>query len=365
MTLRPDVEILEGFDGVPLAFVAMEARYVRLGAGAAVVARLLDGNRTVAAISQEASVALQRRVSEQSVSAVLDHLAKVRLLMLAPDDTDAKSPEQKVPGSGTPTKLVPLLSAEKLDRVARPFALRRGSTSALPGLAVCALQLGVILAGAAVAWIVLSHTTTLFTPLALISAMPIFWAFTFVHELAHAIACIQYGIRPRSMGVALWYYFIPIAYVDRTDAYRLRSRSERVAISLAGPAADMALATLLGSLLILDVIGPNEFWGQVAVALVFFLLVSLFGNLNPLLPTDGQQAVESATGLMNVRNRSILYLTGLLRLSEGTPRPPRTRQERWAMITYGAFCLLYIVAVAALMIFSIGRLIWGLWVMFS
>lgn len=243
--------------------------------------------------------------------------------------------------------------------------LRRGSTSALPGLAVCALQLGVILAGAAVAWIVLSHTTTLFTPLALISAMPIFWAFTFVHELAHAIACIQYGIRPRSMGVALWYYFIPIAYVDRTDAYRLRSRSERVAISLAGPAADMALATLLGSLLILDVIGPNEFWGQVAVALVFFLLVSLFGNLNPLLPTDGQQAVESATGLVNVRNRSILYLTGLLRLSEGTPRPPRTRQERWAMITYGVVCLLYIVAVAGLMIFSIGRLIWGLWVMFS
>lgn len=127
MTLRPDVEILEGFDGVPLAFVAKEARYVRLGAGAAVVARLLDGKRTVAAISQEASVALQRRVSEQSVSAVLDHLAKVRLLVSAPDGTDAKSPEQMVPGSGTPTKLVPLLSAEKLDRVARPFAPSAGA----------------------------------------------------------------------------------------------------------------------------------------------------------------------------------------------------------------------------------------------
>ncbi len=45
-----------------------------------------------------------------------------------------------------------------------------------------------------------------------------------LHEIAHAIVTKAYGITIREAGIALLYYFIPVAYVDRTDTYRLKSK---------------------------------------------------------------------------------------------------------------------------------------------
>ena len=69
-------------------------------------------------------------------------------------------------------------------------------------------------------------------------AIPLVLLQILIHETLHAVVA-QYLRRPvRGLGVALLFYFMPLAYVDRTDAYRHRGRPGRVMLAVAGPLSD-------------------------------------------------------------------------------------------------------------------------------
>ncbi|MGO2233524.1 MAG: site-2 protease family protein [Marinomonas sp.] len=53
------------------------------------------------------------------------------------------------------------------------------------------------------------------------------------HELGHAFVAKRYGCRVSSMGIA-FLLMTPILYTDTTDAWRLRSRFQRLSIVMAG-----------------------------------------------------------------------------------------------------------------------------------
>jgi putative peptide zinc metalloprotease protein len=132
---------------------------------------------------------------------------------------------------------------------------------------------------------------------------------------------------------------MPVAFVDRTDAYRIRGRGGRLAIALAGMVSDgwwCAVVAIVAHTSTGDV-------HQVAQTLLVIQLIGLLVNLNPLLPSDGYSAVETATRLVDVRGRSLaLVRSTVLR----RPLPPYLRdlttRARAGYTTYGVLACLYV-----------------------
>lgn len=150
---------------------------------------------------------------------------------------------------------------------------------------------------------------------------------TFLHEAAHAALLVRYGVPPREAGVGMLFGFLPIAYVDRSDSYRIVERRRRVFVSLAGPLTDLVLA------------GAAAFAAQFATGfdqdllhnLAILLTLIFFINLNPILPTDGAHVLEAATGQINVHSKAFGYVFGrFTRSQRGRISQPVTgRMKAW------------------------------------
>lgn len=348
--LRSDVELVSGFDGESLLHVAPDGRYVRLGSAAAELVPYFDGTRSVHDIAlgvvgdrdisaQDVEVALQRLVESLARAGFLDGVPR------------ASNPSLRSWFSRTPTKRFPLLSADSVARFIRP-ATALVDVLRPPAMIILIACLAVVISRASVGVLAVRYMTIRTTWVPFVSLALCLLA-TVAHEASHAVVCHVSEHPVRSLGLALWYYFIPIAYADRTDTYRVRSRVTRVAISVAGPASDMFWCAVASVCLLTGAVDASSVPGQVLGGCVYFFLVGLLGNLNPLVPSDGQQALETAFGLVNVRNRAIGYLLAKLpgRDSDATPMDV-PRMARSAYLVYGAACCTYLIAVAGMMIWS-------------
>jgi putative peptide zinc metalloprotease protein len=170
-----------------------------------------------------------------------------------------------------------------------------------------------------------------------------------VHELAHATMCHALGVRVREAGIRLWCFLFPIAYVDRTDAYRVRSRACRAAIALAGPVVDLTAAGVAAAA---SLVLPGRA-GATAFLILAVLIVLLVGNLNPLLPTDGYHAIEAASGELNFRSRAFTYVGHRLLLIAMPSALAATSRGRRAVYTgyaiLGGLCTVSLVAMVLMM----------------
>jgi Zn-dependent protease len=93
------------------------------------------------------------------------------------------------------------------------------------------------------------------------------------------------------------------------ETWRLRSRAWKSAVSLAGPAANLVLAILLGIVLGAAPVSPEGVWP--ALSFLAFLQVSaVVLNLIPLPPFDGFNAVEPY--LPDGLRRGLAQISGLL-----------------------------------------------------
>jgi putative peptide zinc metalloprotease protein len=121
------------------------------------------------------------------------------------------------------------------------------------------------------------------------------------HELGHAFTALRFGCRVPSMGVCFLVMF-PVLYTDVTDAWRLRSKRERLMIGAAGVAVELAiacLATFLWPFLAEGVLKSLAF----SIATVGWVL-SLAINLNPLMRFDGYYLFADALGVDNLQSRA-------------------------------------------------------------
>ena len=158
-----------------------------------------------------------------------------------------------------------------------------------------------------------------------------------LHESWHAIVAGYLGTPIRGLGVALMFWAIPIAYVDRTDSYRVRSRRGLTMLALAGIFSDGVVCGLEAAV----AWASTGTVRQVALTLCAFQLTMLVTNLNPLTQSDGVAAVEAATGSVNLRGRSMFVLRCILRRQ---PLPPGLAvmrpAVRWGYFIYGLACSL-------------------------
>ncbi len=161
-----------------------------------------------------------------------------------------------------------------------------------------------------------------------------------IHEAGHAFTTKAYGREVPSVGVG-WYWFGPIAYVDTTDMW-LTGRWPRIAVSLAGPYADLVLGSVaaLAALFTPDPVVAAFLWQ--------FALVSYIGvliNFNPLMEFDGYYILIDLLDRPNLRPEALSWLGR--ELMPALRKPGGLRGRRLELL-YGLGSLLYIALMGVL-----------------
>jgi putative peptide zinc metalloprotease protein len=122
-----------------------------------------------------------------------------------------------------------------------------------------------------------------------------------LHELGHALACKHFGGEVRELGFMLL-VFAPCLYCDVSDAWRLPSKWQRIAVSAAGMFVEWLLAAM----------ATIVWWyaqpGIVQLVAMNLMIVctvnTLLVNGNPLLRYDGYYILSDLVEMPNLWQRS-------------------------------------------------------------
>ena len=354
--LRRGVSLIVGMDNQPMLFDSDSGKYHRLGAAAAFIVNQFDGVRPLPTIIEE----LPQDIDEagaQRITSLVDNLRDKGLLAgsePAPAVPEVPVRTRRTRGRHTaqprqarhlkierPRRsggwwLPRIIIARKYHRIVAPIVtlLQR-----LPAPALSWVFLALAACGYAAGVMALSSLSGGPRPgvLVFVTAVAIQLVSILLHESWHAIVAGYLGTPIRGLGVALMFWAIPIAYVDRTDSYRVRSRRGLTMLALAGIFSDGVVCGLEAAI----AWASTGTVRQVALTLCAFQLTMLVTNLNPLTQSDGVAAVEAATGSVNLRGRSMFVLRCVLARQ---PLPPALAvmrpAVRWGYFIYGLLCSL-------------------------
>ena len=357
--LRRGVSLIVGMDDQPMLFDSDSGKYHRLGAAAAFIVNQFDGVRSLPTIIEE----LPQDIDEagaRRITGLVDNLREKSLLVgsepapaasavpAAPARTrrvrgrhtaqprQARHLKVEKPRRSGGWWLPRIIIARKYHRIVAPIVIL---LQRLPARALSWVFLALAVCGYAAGAMALSSLAGGPRPgaLVLITAVAIQLVSILLHESWHAIVAGYLGTPIRGLGVALMFWVIPIAYVDRTDSYRVRSRLGLTMLALAGIFSDGVVCGLEAGV----AWASTGMVRQVALTLCAFQLTMLVTNLNPLTQSDGVAAAEAATGSVNLRGRSMLVLRCVV---TRRPLPPALAgmrlAVRWGYFAYGLLCAL-------------------------
>lgn len=153
-----------------------------------------------------------------------------------------------------------------------------------------------------------------------------------VHEIAHGLTLASMGRAVPTAGLRLVLIF-PYAFVDTSESW-FEPRRRRLAVSLSGPACDLALGGALAL--------ACRFWPAGTVRDVLFqaalaAYVGAFFNLNPFLERDGYHALVDLLERPKLRERARRHLAARL---SGAPTPgvdPALRRYAIASLGWSVF----------------------------
>lgn len=162
------------------------------------------------------------------------------------------------------------------------------------------------------------------------------------HELGHALVAKRYGCRVSSMGVA-FLLMTPILYTDTTDAWRLRSRFQRLSIVTAGVRVEIYIACV--ATFLWGVVPDGSFRSVLFFVATTSWISSLLINTSPFMRFDGYYALSDFLGMENLQPRSFLVGKWFLRerlFGFGfTPPEPLNRKKCTLMVVYAWSTWLY------------------------
>lgn len=155
---------------------------------------------------------------------------------------------------------------------------------------------------------------------ALISLASI-WLIKSLHELGHGYIAHHYGCRVPTMGVAMM-VLMPLLYTDVSDAWRLQSRRQRLAIDSAGMLVEFAVAAW--ALLLWSFLPDGPLRSAVFVLAAVGWVLSLVVNINPFMRFDGYYILADLVGIENLQPRAFRHMRWRLReflFATGEPAP--------------------------------------------
>lgn len=159
-----------------------------------------------------------------------------------------------------------------------------------------------------------------------------------LHELGHGLTAKRFGCRVPSMGVALL-VMAPILYTDTSAAWRLPERSKRIAIGLAGVAAECSLAAY--ALLAWSFLPEGVLRSVVFVWATTTWVLTLLINMSPFLRFDGYYLFADLIDVPNLQDRSFALARHKLRevlFDLGDPPPEDWSPQMRRVLLIYAFC---------------------------
>lgn len=164
-----------------------------------------------------------------------------------------------------------------------------------------------------------------------------------LHEFSHAYTAKYYRLHVPTMGVALIVLW-PVLYTDVTDGWKLRKRSQRLAISFAGVATELVIAGLCTLGWVMSEPGLLQS--------VFFIvssatwLATVLVNFNPAMRFDGYYMLCDLSGVDNLQPRAFAYTRWQLRkwllgINVAPPEEGLSSTRRLFMISYTIYTWIY------------------------
>ncbi|MBR9866128.1 MAG: HlyD family efflux transporter periplasmic adaptor subunit [Oceanospirillales bacterium] len=163
-----------------------------------------------------------------------------------------------------------------------------------------------------------------------------------LHELGHAYTARRNGCRVGSIGLAFIVMF-PVLYTDTTDAWKLSSKYQKLAIATAGIKVELCLALIAT---FIWAIVPDGIFRSVAFVIASTTWISsLLVNVSPFLRFDGYYAFSDWLGCENLQSRSFAFGRWYLRkliFGIDLPAPePLSLDRRKIFIIYAWFTWIY------------------------
>lgn len=177
-----------------------------------------------------------------------------------------------------------------------------------------------------------------------------------LHELAHAFACRRLGGECHEIGLMLL-VFTPCLYCNVSDAWRLSSKWDRIAVSAAGMIAEVALASICTFLWWFS--QPGLFHTLCMNIVIVCSVSTILINGNPLLRYDGYFILADLIEIPNMwqKSRAALsrFLSGLCLGVDTSSDPKMPAGQRSTLIAYAAASIAYRVFVLSVIVWVVYR----------
>lgn len=164
-----------------------------------------------------------------------------------------------------------------------------------------------------------------------------------IHELAHAYTAVNYNVRVPTMGICLLVMW-PVMFTDVTDGWKLKNRTERLYISLAG----IMVETVIAGLCTFGwAMSTSDQWKSIFfVVSTISWFSTLFLNANPMMRYDGYYILCDLWGIDNLQPRSFALARWKLRdlifgLKLPCPEPKLSEKRIKGMVAYALCTWIY------------------------
>ena len=284
-------------------------KFYHLGPEESVVVSLLDGSLAIDQVAvrmRKAGIAW----NPEDLQAFISMLVKFRLATAIKQRDQTQSPIAG-PDSAPPRSMIQIAMMAMGLMLSQRIPLGSADSLAarlMPWVGLVYTRSGLFVWSALVAtafWIAFDHRVTLasqceqmFAPesLPLLACLGVL--IKVIHEIGHAVAAKRHGVRVGSVGITL-FMFAPLAYVDLTNAWKLKPRWPRVQIALGGVYLESWLA-IIATFLFASL---NEGLPRHLMAQVMMIAgpATWLINANPLMRLDGYYALSDALSIPNLR----------------------------------------------------------------
>jgi putative peptide zinc metalloprotease protein len=205
----------------------------------------------------------------------------------------------------------------------------------------------------------LPELRTFFTPTGVLWLAVALGGAKVLHELGHALVCRHFGGECHELGFLLL-VFTPCLYCNVSDAWMLPGKWPRVAISAAGIAVEMLLASVC---LIMWWFSEPGLLNSILLNVVLVCSIgTVVFNANPLLKYDGYYMLSDALEVPNLAEQAALCMR---RLAWSWLSGESTSQSRPRSRVANRWLLAYALLSSVYRLFVMGMILWFCWEMFA
>ncbi|WP_390614370.1 hypothetical protein [Maricurvus nonylphenolicus] len=320
----------------------MSGKQYLLNSAAYLFAKALNGERNIDQAYQQLNHEQRQQLPQESLQSLVNQWLSFDILTSEDSDHKAQTPTNHW------SNLILNPLAYKLPGFNPEPILEKAYQRLAPILRLQALYLGIgiILLGiyqAFLHWhqLVDYWQARFFSPANFLCLLAVYPVVKAIHELAHGLAAKHWGCSVREAGIQLL-LFMPVPYMDISDANKLTNKYQRMAIAGAGIVSELVIAGL-AMLAWLNL--ENGLLRDMAFnALLICSVSTLLFNGNPLLRFDAYYVLSDWLEIPNLDRRSKHFISNLFErhiLRLDNPAPVTHSREPYWLALYGISALVY------------------------